>query len=126
AGGTPPSVGVTGEGGGTPPGPAPAKPIDESKAPEPTVPAVPAAAKPAKKGLLKFMTRETQAIRTDVSKPKEEFDWILPEEANARLWSSGLSFARQTLNLFNKFLGIPPIPDELMKFGKADLDSINE
>ena len=61
-----------------------------------------------------------------MSKPKQEFDWILPEEANARLWQSALSFVRQTLNLFNRFLGMPPIPDEIMRFGKADLDSINE
>ncbi|MGI0129442.1 MAG: hypothetical protein ACREEC_04715 [Thermoplasmata archaeon] len=124
--------------GGPPvvPGASPARPIDEAKAPAPGATpgpaapgapgAAPAPAEPKKKKLLSFLTRETSAIRTDVSKPKQEFDWILPEEANARIWSAGLSFLRQSLNLLNKFLGIKPIPDDVMRFGKADLDSINE
>jgi hypothetical protein len=108
------------------PGPG-GRPIDETKAPTPVEGEL--VAKPAekpKKKLLGFLTRETKAIATEVSKPKQEFDWILPEEANARLWQSALSFVRQTLNLFNRFLGMPPIPDEIMRFGKSDLDSINE
>jgi len=108
-----------------PPGTA-AKPIDETKAATKVdAEVLPPGTKPKKK-LLGFLSRETEAIRTDVSKPRQEFDWILPEEANARLWQAGLSFIRQSLNLFNRFLGMPPIPDEIMKFGKADLDSINE
>jgi len=97
----------------------PGKPIDETK------PAS-APAAPPKKRLLSFLTKSTEKIADDVSKPKKEFDWILPEEANARLWQSGLSFLRQTLNLFNRFMGMPAIPDDLMRFGKSDLDSINE
>lgn len=117
---------------GSPPAPGPpgpvGKPIDESKPGEiPGAIAVQATepGKPKKK-LLGFLSRETEKIRDDVSKPKQEFDWILPEEANARLWQAGLSFVRQSLNLFNRFMGMPPIPDTLMHFGKADLDSINE
>ena len=105
-------------------GPAPpegvAKPIDETKgAPGPAKP-------PEKSGLVKFLTRATEPIRQDGPKPRQEFDWTLPEEANARLWTSALSFARQCLNLLNKFLGMPPLPDDLLRFGKADIDSINE
>jgi hypothetical protein len=109
-------------GPGAPPGPA--KPIAEG-APTPVQAEVVDQGKPKKK-LFGFLTRETQKIADDVSKPKQEFDWILPEEANARLWQAGLSFVRQTLNLLNRFLGMPPIPDEIMRFGKSDIDSINE
>ena len=119
---------ATPEPGSGPPGaPAPGKPIDETKPVEKVAASevIPPGGKP-KKRLFGFVSRETQKIRDDVSKPKQEFDWILPEEANARIWQAGLSFLRQTLNLFNRFMGMPPIPDELMRFGKADLDSINE
>jgi hypothetical protein len=112
-----------------PPSPGPSapggKPIDETKPGEvPVAAAVVEPGKPKKK-ILAFVTRETAAI-AEGAKPRQEFDWILPEEANARLWQSALSFVRQTLNLFNRFMGMPPIPDDLMRFGKADLDSINE
>jgi hypothetical protein len=106
--------------GGAGPPIATAKPIDETKE-------TASSGEPKKgKKLLTFITRETQALRQDGAKPKQEFDWILPEEANARLWQAGLAFVRQTLNLFNKMIGIPPIPHEIMSFGKSDLDSINE
>ena len=124
----PASVGVSGPAPG-PPAAAGARPIDETKptvASEVLPPGSQPSAQPKKKGILTFLRKETSKISDEVSKPKEEFDWVLPEEANARLWTSALAFARQCLNLFNRFVGLPSLPPELLSFGKSDIDSINE